>query len=191
MIFHAWLLYPFPTLTCWWYWLILLIVLAYWFCSCHDYPTHFDMYVHFFVSLICFSVDYLACILSWSYLNLLSLLLFILIVIFLFSLCVEMDDILVLRLTACCMTALFLSVCMLLVYVGHTSIPLPPTLSFRSFPSFWFLHLQVWGLMCAYFSYRASWLGVGSSDRLYRCLGAFWRRWTYWHWLESDVWQPV
>ncbi|KAL6323304.1 hypothetical protein AAG906_029311 [Vitis piasezkii] len=53
-----------------------------------------------------------------------------------------MDDILVLRLTACCMTALFLCVCMLLVYVGHTSIPLPPTLSFRSFPSFWFLHLQ-------------------------------------------------
>ena len=160
-------------------------------CSCHDYPAHFDMYVHFVVSLICFSVDYLACILSWSYLNLLSLLLFILIVIFLFSLCVEMDDILVLRLTACCMTALFLCVCMLLVYVGHTSIPLPPTLSFRSFPSFWFLYLQVWGLMCAYFSYRASWLGVGSSDRLYRCLGAFWRRWTYWHWLESDVWQPV
>ena len=34
-------------------------------------------------------------------------------------------------------------------------------------------------------------LGVGSSDGLYRCLGAFWRRPTYRCWLESDHWRPV
>ena len=67
----------------------------------------------------------------------------------------------------------------LFVYVGCISIPLPPILWFRPFPSFQFLHLQVWGLMCACFSDRANWLGVGSSDRLYQCLGAFWRRWTH------------
>ena len=47
-----WLLYPFGTLTWWWYWLILLFVLAYWICSCHDYPAYFDMYVHIVVYLV-------------------------------------------------------------------------------------------------------------------------------------------
>ncbi|RVX08355.1 hypothetical protein CK203_017817 [Vitis vinifera] len=41
-----------------------------------------------------------------------------------------MDDISALCLTACCMTALLLCDCMLLVYVGRTSIPLPPPPSF-------------------------------------------------------------
>ncbi|RVW12817.1 hypothetical protein CK203_112233 [Vitis vinifera] len=59
-----------------------------------------------------------------------SLLIFILIAIFSFSLCVDMDDIFALCLTACCMTALLLCDCMLLVYVGRTSIPLPPPPSF-------------------------------------------------------------
>ena len=133
MIFHAWLLYPFGTFTWWWYWLIRLLVLAYWFCSSHDYPTHFDMFVHFAVSFICLSVDYFVCILSWSYLSLLSLFLFILIVIFSFSLCVDIDDILAFYLTACCMTVLLLYDCMLLVYVDRTSIPLSQTLWFWSF----------------------------------------------------------
>ena len=39
-----------------------------------------------------------------------------------FRLCVDMDDILVL-----CMTTHLLLDCMLLVYVGHTFIPLSPT----------------------------------------------------------------
>ena len=34
-------------------------------------------------------------------------------------------------------------------------------------------------------------LGVGSSDGLYRCLGAFWMRPTDRCWLESDHWRPV
>ncbi|KAL6312037.1 hypothetical protein AAG906_027235 [Vitis piasezkii] len=53
-----------------------------------------------------------------------------------------MDDISTLCLTTCCMSALLLCDCMLLVYVGRTSIPLPPTPWFRSFTSFRFLHLQ-------------------------------------------------
>ena len=58
----------------------------------------------------------------------LSLLLFILIVIFLFSLCMDMDDILVLCLTTYCMIVHLLCDFMLLVRVGCISIPLPPTL---------------------------------------------------------------
>ncbi|KAL6336206.1 hypothetical protein AAG906_011088 [Vitis piasezkii] len=72
----------------------------------------------------------------------LSLLLFILIVIFSFSLCVDMDDILALCLIACCMSALLLCVCMLLVCVGRISILLPLILWFQSFLSFQFLHLH-------------------------------------------------
>ena len=125
-------------------------------CSCLDYPTHFDMYVHFAAFLICLSVDYLACMLSWLYLSMLSLLLVILIVIFSFGLCMDMDDMLALCLTACCITNLLLCDCMLVVHVDHTSIPLPPTLWFQSFPSFWFLYLQMWGLVCTCFYDRAS-----------------------------------
>ena len=45
-----------------------------------------------------------------------------------FRLCVDMDDIFAPYLIICCMTALLLCVCMLLVCVGHTSIPyLQPT----------------------------------------------------------------
>ena len=47
--------------------------------------------------------------------------------IFLFRLCVHMDDILVLCMIDCCMTTHILLDCMLLVYVGHTFIPLSPT----------------------------------------------------------------
>ena len=44
-----------------------------------------------------------------------------------FRLCVDMDDILVLCMIDCCMTTHLLLDCMLLVYVGHTFIPLSPT----------------------------------------------------------------
>ena len=47
--------------------------------------------------------------------------------IFFFRLCVDMDDILVLCMIDCCMTTHLLLDCMLLVYVGHTFIPLSPT----------------------------------------------------------------
>ena len=47
--------------------------------------------------------------------------------IFLLRLCVDMDYILVLCMIDCCMTTHLLLDCMLLVYVGHTFIPLSPT----------------------------------------------------------------
>ena len=47
--------------------------------------------------------------------------------IFLLRLCVDMDDILVLCMIDCCMTTHLLLDYMLLVYVGHTFIPLSPT----------------------------------------------------------------
>ena len=47
--------------------------------------------------------------------------------IFLLRLCVDMGDILVLCMIDCCMTTYLLLDCMLLVYVGHTFIPLSPT----------------------------------------------------------------
>ena len=47
--------------------------------------------------------------------------------IFLLRLCVDMDDILVLCKIDCRMTTHLFLDCMLLVYVGHTFIPLSPT----------------------------------------------------------------
>ena len=47
--------------------------------------------------------------------------------IFLLRLCVDMDDILVFCMIDRCMTTHLLLDCMLLVYVGHTFIPLSPT----------------------------------------------------------------
>ena len=48
---------------------------------------------------------------------------------------------------------------------------------------------------CETFCVLALWssqrLGVGSSDGLYQCTGAFWRRPTYRCWLESDLWRLV
>ena len=48
--------------------------------------------------------------------------------ILLLRLCVDMDDIFVLCMTDCCMTASHLPDCMLHVYVKHTCIPLSPNL---------------------------------------------------------------
>ena len=47
--------------------------------------------------------------------------------IFMLRWCVDMNDILVLCMTNCCMTTHLLFDCMLLAYVGHTFIPLSPT----------------------------------------------------------------
>ena len=93
-------------------------------------------------------VDSFICILSWSSLSMMFVSLFILIVVYSLILCVH-DDIFEFLLIACCMTALFLCDCMLLVRVGRTPIPLSPTLWFQSFSSFRFSLLQVWGLVCA------------------------------------------
>ena len=99
------------------------------------------MYVHIVVYLVCLSVDSITCIFFLSSLSMLSLLIFILIVVFSFSLCVDMDDILAFCLTACCMTALLMCDCMLLVYVvAHLSPYLQPS-SFSHSLFFLFLHL--------------------------------------------------
>ena len=94
---------------------IMTLILPWSFCSSR-------MYRLIVVYHLTWCVDFLACIFSWSSLSMLSLSLFVLIVIFLFSSCVDMDDIFVLCLTVCCMTTLFLCNRMLLVCVGRTSI---------------------------------------------------------------------
>ena len=146
MIFHAWSLYPFGALTWWWYWLIRLLVLAYWFCSSHDYPPHFDMYVHFVVSLIVlvliilllYYLDHIWACYPYCYSFWLS-----------YS-----------RLTCVWTWMIYLHsswplfscvfVCCLFVWVAHLS-SLPLTLWFRSFLSFQFSYWQVWGLVCTCF----------------------------------------
>ena len=56
-------------------------------------------------------------------------------------------------------------------------------------------HLSSHYCKCETFCVLALWpsqrLGVGSSDGLYRCTGAFWRRATLGCRLESDHWRPV
>ena len=56
-------------------------------------------------------------------------------------------------------------------------------------------HLDSHYCKCETFCVLVLWpsqrLGVGSSDGLYRCMGAFWRRPTYRCYLESDHWRPV
>ena len=128
---------------------IVTLILPWLFCSPHVYGL-------IVVYILTGCVDSLACILSWSSLSMLSLSLFVLIFIFSFSLYIDMDDVSALCLIACCMTTLFLCDCMLLVCVGRTYIPLPPTPWFRSFPSFRFLHLQVWDLVCVCFFDQAN-----------------------------------
>ena len=79
----------------------------------------------------------------------------------------------VLCLTTCCMTTLILRDCMSLVHVGCTSIPLPPTLLVSVIPFISVLTIvSVRPSMCLLF-WLSQRLGVGSSDGLYRCLGAF------------------
>ena len=77
--------------------------------------------------------------------------LFILIVVFSLILCVH-DDISEFCLIACCMTTLLLHDCMLLVYVGCTSIPLPPTLLVSVIPFISVLTIaRVRPSMCLFF----------------------------------------
>ena len=105
----------------------------------------------------CFLSDWLICLyiilIIFEHVILVT---FILIVMFSFGLCVDMDDILGFCLIVCCMTSRLLCDCMLPIRVGRTSILLPLILWFQSFPSFWFLHLQVWGFVCTCSSDRAS-----------------------------------
>ena len=74
------------------------------------------------ISLVYFSVNLVMSLVSHG-----SLYIHLIHLIFLLRLCVDMDDILVLCMIDCCMTTHLLLDCMLLVYVGHTFIPLSST----------------------------------------------------------------
>ena len=143
VIFYAWLLYPFATWTCWWYWLIILLILVYQICSCHDYPAHFDMRVHFVVYLVCLSVDYLdhlwACYPHYYS----SWLLY-----FLLSLCVDLDDIHVLCMTVYCMTSFLPCDCMSCLSMWDTH--LSPCLQVPSLGQPCFTWSRIWYETCCF-----------------------------------------
>ena len=109
-------------------WLILLHWLAHWFWFCHACSDHFTcihspLYITRLDMLILWLVYYFGHL--WACCLCISI---HLIAVFSFILCVYIDDISEICLIVCCMTTLPLHDCMLLVYVGLTSIPLPPTL---------------------------------------------------------------
>ena len=96
----------------------------------------------------------LTCILFWSSLSMMFVSLFVLIVVFSLILCVH-DDISELCLIVCCMTALLCVIeCRLSMWAAHLFSYLQLSWS-RSFPSFWFSLLQVWGLVCVCYFDRA------------------------------------
>ena len=144
-------IYSFEILTCWLYWLVISYCIAHWSWFFHDYSDHFTcvhspLYITQLTMLILWLVYCLDRLLSMMFVSL-----FVLIVI----VCVDLSDIPVLCLTVWCMTTLPLCDCMLLVRVGRTSIPLPPTLWFRSFPLFQLSLLQMWDIVCVCYSDRA------------------------------------
>ena len=115
------------------WWLILLHCLAYWFWFWHDCSDHFTcihspLYIAQLDMLIIWPVYYFDRLWAWCFVSL-----FVLIVVFSLILCVH-EWYILLCLTVWCMTALPLHDCtplrdcMPLVYVGRTSIPLPPNL---------------------------------------------------------------
>ena len=112
----------------------------------------------------------------------------------------------------CCILAYL--VCTWLIYTCFAWLPVAWLFSFRVTawvaclcgPHFYpptskslglghFLHFGSHFCKCETFCVLVLWpsqrLGVGSSDGLYRCMGAFWRRATLWCRLESDHWRPV
>ena len=149
VIFYAWLLYPFATLTWWWYSLILLPVLTYWLYSCHDYPTHFDMYAHIIVYLVCLSVVSLACILSWLF--------FLACYLCCYSFWLSYSRLayvwtwVIYLYFSWLLGAWLLFFCVfsrcLSMWITYLSLYLQPY-GFGHFLFFRFLHLQVWGLVC-------------------------------------------
>ena len=131
-------------------------------------------------------IDSLACMLYWSSLSMLSLSLSVLNVIT----CVDLGDISVLCLNVCCMIVLLCVIaCCLSVWIAHLSPYLQP---------FGFGHFLYSGshfckceTLCVFVTLTELEVGVGSSDGLYWCLGAFWRWLTHWCRLESDHWRLV
>ena len=108
-------------------WLILLHWLAHWFWFCHACSDHFTcIHSPLYITRLDMLILWLV-ILFWPSSSMMFVPLFVLIVVFSLILCVY-EWYILLCLTVWCMTALPLHDCMSSVYVGLTSIPLPPTL---------------------------------------------------------------
>ena len=182
------LIYSFEIWTCWLYWSIISYCLAHWSWFCHDYSYHFTcihspLYITQFDMLILWLVYPLDRLWAW-----------------------------------CIYLSFFLSVyhglcghewytCTLLDCVVHDYPsfvwlhvaclcgPHIYPLTSNSLGLGHFLHFGSHFCKCEAFCVLVFWpsqrLGVGSSDGLYRCLGAFWRRATLWCREESDHWRPV
>ena len=108
-------------------WLILLHWLAHWFWFCHACSDHFTcIHSPLYITRLDMLILWLV-ILFWPSLSMMLVSLFVLIVVFSLILCVY-EWYILLCLIVWCMTALSLHDCMSPVYVGFTSIPLPPNL---------------------------------------------------------------
>ena len=106
------------------------------------------------------------------------------------SLFLDLNDIPTLCMTVCCMTTLLLLDACISCQCGTHMCP------FISNPLVSINHVSldlIFGMrLVALFALWSSWwFEVGSSDGLYLCLGAFWRRPTHWSWLESDHWTCI
>ena len=79
----------------------------------------------------------------------------------------------------CCMI-----VCWMSMWDTHISLYFQLTSLDQSFIPW----SRIWYETCCFvFAFRPSqWFRVKSSDGLYLCLGAFWRKSSWWCWLESD-----
>ena len=181
--------YSFEILTCriiddW----ILLHCLVYWFWFWHDCSDHFTCihsprYITQLDTLILLLVYYLDRLLSMMFVSL-----FILIVI---AFCVDMIDISCTLLDCmmhdCPLSAWLHVACLCgLHFYPPTSKSLGLGHSLHSGP-----HYCKCEALCVLILWPSQRLGVGFSDRLYQCMGAFWRRATLWWRLESDHWRPV
>ena len=121
------LIYSFEVLICWLYWLIISYCLAHWSWFCHACSDHFTcIHSPLYITRLDMLILWLV-ILFWPSLSMMLVSLFVLIVVFSLILCVY-EWYILLCLTVWCMTALPLHDCMPSVYVGLTSIPLPPNL---------------------------------------------------------------
>ena len=182
--------YSFEILTCriiddW----ILLHCLVYWFWFWHDCSDHFTcihspLYIIQLDMLILWLVYYFDRLWAWCLYHYSSWLSYSRLS------CVYMSDIFCsVWLYDAWLPSLCMIACRLSRWVSLLS-PISNSLGFgHSF------HLGSHYCKCETFCVFALWpsqrLGVGSSDGLYRCTGAFWRRATLWCRLESDHWRPV
>ena len=89
------------------------------FCSDHFTCIDSTLYIIWFDTIVSFGLYIILIIIEHAT---------ICQIFFSISLCVDLDDRYLFCMTVCCMTSLIPCDCMLFVYVGRTSIPLPPNL---------------------------------------------------------------